>query len=468
MLFQKICATYITHLEKEYQTKYSHLTFVKYLRLPDDIRKYTVEIILDEYYDLLSKNYFTSENDIICSMLAFKGNFSLLKFANKSECPIDKYTIRCASYSGHLDILDWLLVNLPKTEYEESVRHNAVIGSQVGVLEWLHAKTQINFSELESEAITNGRIVILEWMIKNNLVIDFSKCFKDGAKFGYVHLLQWAHDQGSKPSSQSYIHTAIEHNHPKILQWAFDHNYIMETPRWEVARKTDVLNWALDHGYILDDSFYAHVVRLNKSEFLQWAFDRDNKYKLYDGWSTDAVQNGCLKILDWAKDHGYELDNSLGELAVRHYRTNTLGWLIENKIITEPIAVNVENENKDLAILLFQKNLLKIGAKSYLKLIELGVIGLEAIQEEYFTTRKQYHFIIGEKTNHRIKYGDSDDCTNQKIIYYNQYGYPITDDFNCGLKCWFYFWLFDQMGDYNIFRPIYQCKVHQKYVEKLK
>jgi hypothetical protein len=440
-LYNQLLSQHVDHLEKEYKFRYADLKFVEWWDLPDGTKeKYTVEIILDGYCHLIPEYYYSPYNKIIFPMLAFGGNFELLKVAHQKGCEWDQYAVRCASYSGHLDILEWLLNNRWIKKHEGDIYLNVVIVPQLKILDWLNTKIEINSGKLQNNAMSRGQISVLEWMESHGFRIEVPECYRIGTQSGHVHLLQWAKDRNIEPE-ESFYNEAVTFGHPNILDWALENGYLKEIPQWDWAienEHTNVLDWALDHDYVLDDSFYAKVIKADSTEILKWAIKR-----------------------------GFELTKSWRDLAISSQKVDIINWMIEAKMITEPIILPITYLTTSVADLLLEQNLLQIDSLTYLGLIRFGHISLDNINEEYFVTKPQYHFVICNTQILYMKYGSEDNCFNQKITCCDNKGNYDIDDFKCGHKCWWYFWLFSQSNNRVFLGKIGNCDIHQKYVLQL-
>jgi uncharacterized CHY-type Zn-finger protein len=439
-VFRDSIGEHIEKLKIAYQNDYVG-GLNDYLKMEDGAKeKYTVEIILDGYCHLLPEHYYSPDNKIICSALAFVGNLELLKVAKKRKCPIDNYTIRCASYRGHIDVLELLIGNCLKY-YECEICHEAVISLQLKVLDWYQIKVGICPLTVQRYAMKEKQILVLDWMEQNNIHVRIGDCFTSAVRTGYVPLLRWAKNKNSEPYAGFY-NDAVENGHPGVLLWALENNYLRNVPDWTLAiskEHTNVLDWAIEHGYVLNSSFYEKVVDSDKTT-----------------------------ILEWTRKHNIELNKSLCDLAVSNKNHNVLEWMIKTKMITKPVSMVIIYQTLDTASILLKNNLLQLDTDTYLHLIKYGLILFDAINEEYFITKKQYHFVIYEMKIKQITYGPADDCSNQKIICCDHEGNYISDGFNCGHRCWWYFWLFSQLDERKFLDKIFNCDVHQKYISNLK
>ncbi len=284
-LYNDQCVMKIIHLENKYLHKYSKFGFKGYLT-NHCIEKFTIEIIMDGYYHLLTDKYYNIKNTIICSMLALKNKMELLNYAIGKQCLYDDYTLGCAACGGDINTFKVMIDLMPIKTYNSTVVNNVAFGGNIEILKWLcNNNYNDRFKSFQFYELLGryGQIELLEWC-NNNL--------------GTYHII-----------NSSFCNEAAKHNKLNIIRWAHEKEYIRESQFHVVAATNGQLNiikWAHKHKYIKNNSFCSNAIRHGHINILQFALD--NGY----------LQNGLLNM-------NISLKNC------RHL--NIIKWLINNKQI---------------------------------------------------------------------------------------------------------------------------------------
>ncbi len=470
------CQKHITNMETLYKKKHKRLDLVKHFD-KHSVEKFTIEIVLDNYYDLLPEKYYNKNNGMMCAILALCGNFELLKIAHLTSCPLEHYAASCAAHEGHVKILDWISKHININM--RLICSNGAGNGHVNVLDWLlENKYEIRTKELDTcvvKASHRGHTNVLNWLLQHNYIIDVLKC----------------------------IESASNDNRIKILQWLFDHNLVKNNSFCDHAKTNgyvDVLDFALNNGFIITNNYLDLIIAGGKIDVLQWLYD-NNGFKPNNNYCINTVvyghidifkwmlEHGCsvnekvinsvikynkINILQWLLDNKYKMDNNNYKVAIHHRQHEILSWIIKNNLHIEQIALQITPSLSNTMIkLLLKHNYLIIDPTNFIELlsnnIDIGIIQL--IGEKHFITKKQYHFII-ENNNIKIKnYETGPDLNKQKIICYENDGNIDICDFNCDCKCWWYFLIFceNKNQDVKIFakNKINGCNKHTKYINML-
>ncbi len=448
--YNDLCKDRITDLEIFYKKKYDGLFLIKHL-MASPLEKYTIEIILDGCYSLLTEKYY-GDNPVICNMFAFVGNLELLKYAYSKSCPIDRTLYSCAAYIGHVDMLQWIVVNTKLEPTQHSLETNVVVGGHVNVLDWmlLH-KMEINSAVICGNLGKYGHLCILEWLKFHKYEIK-SSMFGVAARYGHLPFIIWGYENNYISKGSFYVdslecdslgNSAARNGHVHILDWALKHNYDIKFDDYDykliIKRKyINVLQWLYEHNFTFPDKIYEYIVRYDQ-----------------------------ISVLQWANDHGYKISDSIYTSEFR-YGKNVLNYIIKNISITKPITINY-NQNEFTTIeLIIKYEKLNEDKQMRIDVLRLDFGAIELIIDKYFTTKKQFHFIINKETITLKKYGDEDDCDNQQIIYLKNDGTIQTCGFGCNDKCWWYLLMFCKNKDsdlqISIKEKINRCLQHKKYI----
>jgi hypothetical protein len=408
------CKDLVVKLEDKYRTKYRRF---KFSECSDKLHKYTVEFVLDGYKELLPDKYYIPQNEYICSTLAFVGDFELLMKAYNQGCPITPYTLNCATYNGHLDILKWITDNT-EVRNNGGIIGNAGYCENFGILDWIiEIVPDANFSVIYSAGMEVGLISVIEWYFKHREgAITSNNFFSTASSHGHIHLLEWGIKKLNKPTNDFY-NDAVYHGSVDVLQWALDHNYLHEIPNWKLTfykEQTNILQWAINHNYDIEDKFFVSAVKKGKIKILQWAHDRQ---KLYSSFMRDAVIYNRFDILKWGRTNAYDFGLDFG--------------------------LHIED------LLLYE------------------YCSIDFLEQIYGLPKSQYDFVSDENQIQMVPFVDQTCYTDQKIIYTKS---NTNIDFNCEHNCWWYWFLYCKKlymdKEEYIREKINRCSYHKQYFIK--
>lgn len=329
-LFNKIYGSKIENTEKYYFNKYNNMKFMAHF-YDYCIEKFTVEIILDGYYHLLSDKYYASNNTIICAMLAFTGKLDLLEYAIEKSCPLDVYMSKCASYNGHVQILTFLHNKNVNLICQSGVTYNATLMEQIKVFEWLKKHYYNAINSFVQYSVLIGSVKMLQYHLNNGCAFD---------------------DKISK--------WAVERNNLNILQFLLDNKLYIDKHLYVFATQYErlhILSWLKVNGFVM---VYETIIReaiINKhTNILDWCLENNIEININVNICQCSVLWWSIDVLNWAHKHGYEFDNNIWITVINGSHMNTksldiLQWAIDKNLITYDTIYNyAENGNNKYVI----------------------------------------------------------------------------------------------------------------------
>jgi hypothetical protein len=482
--YDKVCKKRVNELENFYKKKYDGLLFTVYLIKPC-VEKYTVEIILDNYYNLLSEIYYNKNNKVICNMLAFVGNLELLKIAYSKLCPITSTIFNCAAYNGHVDVLEWITANTKLIPDEGSVSLNSGAGGHINVLEWMQKLNHdIHITPVVFNAARNGHLHIFQWLKSNNIIInvDFAE---DAAQRGHLHILKWAHEN-KYITDNNFCIIAADYGHVNILKWAFDNKLDIDIYDYECIVEnghTNVLQWLFDNNFNIDKNIYRMAIKSGKINVLQWIHEHEFTLTNNDlsvlnddilSSKPPILQLAILYdqplVIQWSMKGNYELDNLTYEYLIEKKKVNILGWLITKNLIYIT-KINYKKKYDSIIDLIVTYRDAIIDKVLSINLLSLNTDVIQTIIKKYNNFKKPYHFILSDTEITINKYKKNNICNEQKIICCYENGNAEICNFGNECSCWWYF-LMNNKNKYNtrnfIKINISKCELHGKYAKFLK
>lgn len=470
--YNKLCKRRVHILKKQYAVKYCDFKFVSHLnRRSITVEKFTVEIILDGYVDLLPEKYYNAKNSMMCSVLAFRGYFKLLKIAYKKLCPLTNYTFNCATHNGNLNILKWIILHNNEI-YCEGIYQNASRQNHIHILQWMltHGHKP-NKQILYDEAVSKGNVDVLQWMLDNKYSLENESILCDGAYYGNINIIKWGIYCGFK-NDKNFCDHAAKGGSCNVLDWALRYNHAIDYEsifnKAIKYNKVKVLQWLLKHKYEINYEKICDVaIKNNRMEMFEWALKTG--YKIPNSFSSVINDNNAVKFLQWMVDNNCEIDPNILENAITTKNTSIIEWMISNKLITNPIVLPILPKYKSTIELLLQHNLFAIDTDIHVKLLNNKISIPKDYSKTYLQTKKQYHFIIENDKIKKFEYGKSMKCTKQKIIYFGPDGEISACNFDCDNHCWWDFLAYCIYSpDKKIIRKnINKCDLHKKFSKYL-
>lgn len=243
--------------------------FQKFMHI-HSMEKFTIELAFDQY--VIPEKYYIQSNKVLTQILAYFGDLDRLKVAKSIGCRICFDTLSVSVTSGNIDVLKYCIKNNVFTIQS----HSCVVCETV------------SFSATE-----RGHINILKYLHKKEYVMKWHKISDLAAKFNHLDILKWSHEFTF--GEQNWFRIAVDHASIDVLQWIVDNDLHIDWPylEKESGRSTDLrlVKWALKNS----------DVRIDKIAIS--AIDSDNagvmKILLDHGLCTDGLDFiGRLKITE--------------------------------------------------------------------------------------------------------------------------------------------------------------------------
>ncbi len=283
-----------------------------------DIIEYVIKYV--KKYDWTLEEY-----DSICAHATLSGNLDLVKLLVRHGFTLSTKTCAWAAKSGHLHILKWLRkYNCP---WDSETCSMAALNGHLDILKWARENSCPFNVTTCSNAAKKGHLHILKWARENGFPWNMNTC-NMAAKGGYLHILEWAMANGCEWDIQQICIKAATRGNLYILKWAIGNGHTFDYNICEQATinsSYDVVRWVIENGYeISDKTCYYIACDVNQVGLLKLALNKGgiwndrftslicakNNYDYGDYFNTlndYRTISGELKILKWAKKHGYPI-----------------------------------------------------------------------------------------------------------------------------------------------------------------
>ncbi len=461
-----ICKPKIINMENYYIEKYKDVDFVEFFK-EHTIKKFTTELILDNCEHLLKDEYFDNNNDIIISISAFVGNLELIKYAKSKGCLTSGYAYSCASYSGHVNILEWFYENdnsmLESDYFAEFITRNACIGNNLNVIKWLLGYKVIKLEHYYNEICEYNAIKIFKFMMDEELIDE--KLVDTIISYDNTILFQILLDNNWNISNDNYK-KVIKNGSFNILKLITPNKYkIDENVMIEKINNDDIkiLQLCIEYNISIGNKTYEYIFRNNYIDCFTWLYENGYKFTKYE---YDYIIDCCSKkIITFCIDKQLLNIEYIYDMVYESDNYSVMVFLLENYNITKKIMLNHNNTYKCVYRLLGDHDLI-IFVDNYFRQVTCNnVKAIENVKNNIITKPKYYILFENNKIKIRIV-----ECENyvSKIIFVDNLGNVTTDDLDCDNDCWYYFLVYNDNPHIQIINyckdKINGCNKHKHIV----
>jgi hypothetical protein len=172
---------------------------------------------------------------------------------NRPGIKIRAHSINLAAAEGHINVIDWMLANIPKSRrYDLTIM--PVATGRLEVIKWLHQRSLIrNMEQMVRQAIRYDQAKIVEWAIEHggyNTAVNVDTIIE--SKMEIVNCL---HKHGLCEWTDDAIKFAAERDQLNAIIW--------------LCQKG---------GYLTYVSAFMEAVTHNRSEIMRWLRDNGSSY----------------------------------------------------------------------------------------------------------------------------------------------------------------------------------------------
>ena len=265
---------------------------------------------------------------------AKNGHLPALKYAHAQGSAVDVRTANAAASNGHVHVLKWLIIHV-RCAVDEVTCHTASRNGHFDCLEYLRSVgcawdiftccaaakwgrlDVVTWAERRltcdsaltvlRSAAEGGHLHIVKQMYEKmqsvGSNIDHSAC-SAAAAGGHIHVLEWARQQGCKWNADTARAAAL-HGRLNVFMWGVEKScYVCREPsvlRWAAASGCiDLLRWMSENGFEYDSGLCKLAVRRGHLHVLQWARALDTALIDESTWHA-AVEKNHLPILEWLR-----------------------------------------------------------------------------------------------------------------------------------------------------------------------
>lgn len=242
-------------IENEFQKTINEINYLDryYYYLYDPLCKYTVELLFDG--NTVPDRYITTKNRIlhqypkIYKRLAKKGEFELIKkmlnLDRNSYIDFNYvYVMLGAAKVGNILMLQWMFENGYRCE--SRVASYAAKGNQLETLKWITNEVDIDSSAM-THAAKKGHIDIIEFLIvEKKCKIRKDVCYHAAAN-GHFNVVKYLHSVNPNALSGVCVGAAKSGN-VNILNFAYENGYVIDDHFY--CEHIQIFDWLFDKNQI--------------------------------------------------------------------------------------------------------------------------------------------------------------------------------------------------------------------------
>uniref|UniRef100_A0A6C0E5W6 Ankyrin repeat protein n=1 Tax=viral metagenome TaxID=1070528 RepID=A0A6C0E5W6_9ZZZZ len=194
-----------------------------------------------------------------------------LETIKKFNLKITNYYITEVCKRGHIDILEWYLINNPSFKFSNQILNETIKCGQIKTLEWCRERNLVPIDlPILDIGSAEGHLEVLVWLQKSGLPCKYSEMAMDDASYyGHIDVLEWWLNSGL---SLKYSEMALEHaswmSNINVLAW-------WKNSGLPLKYSENVLNLAAENGNIDVLTWWLHSgLELNYGSFI-------HNYNLY-------------------------------------------------------------------------------------------------------------------------------------------------------------------------------------------
>jgi hypothetical protein len=259
------------------------------------------------------------------------GNRALLERMLELSPGVHHRMLNGSAYGGHLDLLEWAWSLGCRAEYlmycsDKSIADSACDGwhpDQPKVLDWLLAHGFTFTSQAYGEAVSIGRIDILEWLhahAVDPLTDSHSKSWlmRRAAELGNIEIMQWLHDHGiASIGENGVIARAVEKIDQDRACYSFTSNHPRRR-RHDGLPTIESVRWLLEHGYTRDEEQTKGWLALDQvrdPDVARLLLDHDFKFSPQS--ITNAIMHNSYDLVELFLERGAPLGLDALDTAIR-------------------------------------------------------------------------------------------------------------------------------------------------------
>lgn len=302
------CSSILNKYVKKYIANYSKENIACIDYFMENIEQFNwLETVCNFDYD--QKNITRPMRNIICSIIASKNNFELLKIVHEKGYPCDYYTSSCAAKVGNFEMIKYLYENKCEMDYH-TFSNAAVYGHKI-ILEYLlssDSNTCEEYKYICNEIAKNGDIELLIYFSNMGFLFE-EYAIKNAASMGHVHILQYIHDNHEEIFEYSKYNVEIcaaaaAGGHLNCLIYLYDNGF---------ATDRKVSRYAALNGHM-------HILEFSHNKNLAW----DEKT------CANASKNGHMKCLTYLRERNCPWSKRAYAYAARNGHYNIIKYLYIN------------------------------------------------------------------------------------------------------------------------------------------
>jgi hypothetical protein len=191
----------------------------------------------------------------------------------------------------------------------------------------------------------------------------------EASRYGHLHILKWAYDNGCHIDTDQCIRSALQGSHLDIVTWLcnefrFPRSFCIVEEAAHYDNNIHILEWVMSTGYQVNlDKTTVCTFAAEKGDLqtLKWA--RTRGFSWDEEVCKNAAKFGHIELLKWSRENGCPWKENVFEVAAENGHYEVMIWVhengcpINNFILTNQAYVNIYAERGYLDILKFTRSM---------------------------------------------------------------------------------------------------------------
>lgn len=467
-----ICNNKILELENQYINKYSKFSFKMHL-FDYSKEKFTIEIILDNYFHLLHDDFYNN-NKIIRQMLALVGNYELFKYSYEKRIDLSydeiSYMYSCIGYGGNIDILNFMYGNHAIGMYTETIIRNAICGDKPDILDWMKTKNYDIEYAMFNNVTSNNSINIVKWMINNNITIS-DKIKHEIAKCDAMEILKILL-YNKIELYNNFENDVLSNNSINILKYLIQNKLLSNEGKFDriifdriINDNTEILQLCYDNNIVINyNRLFDYIIVNDYINVFRMILNYG--YKLSQKNYENVIWHNNIRILEICIEYKTITYEEIYNMLISKYVSNVLlEWIIKYYKPKDKIIYNNHNFSDSYVRILLDNDIL-VFKDNYVNYLSYQKMFIKKMFNEELVKLKFHVIIDVDKIKTRFHY---DDNIDNILVYIDEQCNVTKSDIVCNFNCWFYFLVIGNNKNQNVIRyckkNICKCDIHSKYVK---
>lgn len=266
---------------------------------------------------------------------ATHGHLTLLKWLTSIDCDWHKLGLKGAAENNHFEVLLWAK-HFGFQGFFGAAADGAARGGHLTIFDWCCENNSGKGPDFPLSALSGGNLPFLKVLRDRGEDLIHKMALADAARHGNLHVIEWLLDLTDTFDLDWHIsESAAVAGSLEILQWAKDHNILMEKRTGSLCDKAaqsgklEVLKWVREQGFAWDEGTCYKAALVGNIEMLEWVMENGCEYNEVELCLMAAI-GVKFEVLKWLKRKGMKSDERVCQMIAYAGNIPMLRWACQN------------------------------------------------------------------------------------------------------------------------------------------